>query len=322
MLVIRSKVNSMDFWITSRVTYNNVQFDRLTPWETFRHNRELIDREHQHHQTGNLTISAPPEITTVDAAREYWHDIVNRLHIILAFAHGHDVPIHEMKVYSVDSLKATVIADEWEAMWLGKSGTSSSNVHSHGLQAFLETAMPLISDKKFNKQTKTMLAITYYNSAINNSFLETKFILLWMGLESMANAFYENNSTDLGVSRQEWKHIKDFCKDYLSLVGKANLYTNLVQDIAFLRQGKTKDRIDKMFNDKKYNLGEYYEFINGVYDDIRNPLFHGETIEWIDKTATVFNLERLMEKIILKSLNFYDNDFVAHAIKQANLSAR
>jgi hypothetical protein len=322
MLVVRSKIYSMDFWMADKITYKNIEFQRLSPWDQFEENRKRIGREQAHYQTGTLKFSLASEVKTVNAARDSWRELVNRLHLLLPFAHGHDVPIHEMMIYETNAQVETLIAHETESMGFGKAGASSTNVYSHGLEAFLNTTMPLICDEDFNGKTNAPLALMYYNGARGNSFLEIKSIMLWMGLEAMANTFYDGNPDELRVSKRDWKAIRNFCRDYLTMTGNQATYSNLLNDISFLRQGKTKDRIDHMLTSDSYRMREYVTEVHDIYDNIRNPLLHGRIVDWRANTQRVFKLQRLMEKILFKTLNFYDNDLIHYSIKDADLSAR
>jgi len=80
-----------------------------------------------------------------------------------------------------------------------------------------------------------------------------------------------------------------------------------------------------MFNDPTYDLDDYNQEISFIYDNMRVPLFHGRKIDWnaaYDPSEKMYRLKRILEKLIFKTLNFYDNDMIYYAIKEEDLSAR
>ena len=223
MFRVKSKVYSMDFWLTPKIILDNVCFERAGTWIEYKEIREKIRKDHVHYQTGWLTIDVPNDFKTIDKAKEYANDLIDKLHLLLFFAHGHDVPIHELIIYEVTNDHEVLKSHEVGSIWTGKPGASSLNVYSHGLSAFLEKALPLI---------KYMLA------------------------------------------------------------------------------------------DPKYQMQQYGPDVERMYEKIRVRLFHGGSVDWTTYAHDAFRLKRLMEKVIFKTLNFYDNDLIHYAIKEDDLLAR
>jgi len=286
--------------------------------------RKKIQEERRHYQTGMLTIEIPISMRTIPEAKEYSLDLIWKLRILLSFAHRHDVPIHELMLYEVSDSQEDLREHEIGVIWVGKPGASSLNVR-YGLDKFLATAMPLISLSDFISRTNALLAISYYNLAMNLDFTEVKFLLWWLGLEAMANAHYENNQQDMVLTRDEWNALKDQCRQFLVEIGKEAVFSDLLARVSFLREGTIKERIDYMLRNPAYHMEQYSEEVASVYEKMRVPLFHGREIDWISDT-TLFEkahrVERLLEKLILKTLAFYDNNMIYHAIKEDDLSAR
>jgi len=285
MFRVKSKVYSMDFWSTSKIILDNVCFERAGTWREYKEIREKIRKDHVHYQTGWLTIDVPNDFETIDKAKEYANDLIDKLHLLLFFAHGHDVPIHELIIYEVTNDHEVLKNHEVGSIWTGKPGASSLNVYSHGLSAFLEKALPLINNGDFVSKTNIVLAMRYYNLAISINFVEIMFMLLWPGLEAMANAFYRNNPPS-----SEIKGIKE--------------------------------KIKYMLADPKYQMQQYGPDVERMYEKIRVRLFHGGSVDWTTYAYDVFRLKRLMEKVIFKTFNFYDNDLIHYAIKKDDLLAR
>lgn len=277
----------MDFWGIPKIALDNdnILFERLGTWKEYNEIREKIRKEHVHYQTGWLTINVPPEIKDVDDAKKYSYDLIDKLHLMLSFAHGHDVPIHELIIYEVSINQEILKTHEISSIWTGKAYPNSLNVYSHGLKAFLETASPLLSDDNFVSKTKVVLAMRYYNVATSFDFVEIMFMLLWPGLEAMANAFYKKNPPSQSIKG-------------------------------------IKEKISYMLKSPEYQMDQYIDDVKRMYDDIRVRLFHGGSVDWRKHFSDVLKLKRLMEKVIFKTLNFYDNDLIYHAIKEDDLLAR
>lgn len=309
----------MDFWGIDSISVNGFKIERIASWDEYKKNRDKIGKEETHYQTGWLTIDIPPEKESIEEARAFSVDLANKLHLLLPFSHGHDVPISEFMFYKITDGQEILVGHEIDSIWTGKPGNSSQNVYSHGLNNFLNLAMPLISDPEFNGKTNVALAMLYYNLARNSKFLESQFMALWLGLEAMANVFYDSAPTDLVLSQEDWNGLKTVCKEYLERRGKGGVYSDLLQDISVLRRGTMKERIAYMLQDSKYQMQQYVAEIARMYDNVRVPFFHGRSVDWASNYDTVFRLERLMEKIIFKTLNFF-NDDVNLAIRDADLS--
>ena len=312
----------MDFFATDTVSYSNIRFERIGTWEEYRTIRQRISRERTHHQTGELTIENPADVRTIDQAREYSLNLIENLHLLLAFSHGHDVPIHELMFYEVSDNQQILRGHEISSIWTGKPGAHSLNVRADGLNQFLMTTMPLLLDEGFVSETGIVEAITHYNFATNVNFLDIKFAVLWLGLEAMANAFYENSPEDLILTRPEWNSLRNRCREYLAEINKENVFEELLQRISVLRRGTIKERIDYMLRSTSYQMQQYSSEVATMYDEIRVPFFHGRRIDWAAKSEKVPRLKRLMEKLIFKTLNFYENNLIHYAIREDDLSRR
>lgn len=312
----------MDFFATDTISYNNIRLERIGTWKEYTKSRKRITKERTHHQTGELAIETPARIRTIDQAREYSLSLIEKLHLLLSLSHGHDVPIHELMFYEVSDSQQVLKGREISSIWTGKPGAYSLNVRAHGLNDFLNTAMPLLSNEDFVSETGIVKAIIDYNFATNFNFLDIKFSVLWLGLEAMANAFYENSPENLVLTRTEWNSLKSRCREYLAEIGKENIYTELLERISFLRRGTIKERIDYMLRSPNYQMQQYSSEVATMYDEMRVPFFHGRGIDWATKSEKVPRLKRLMEKLIFKTLHFYDNDLIHYAIKENDLSKR
>jgi hypothetical protein len=320
MIKVKSNVYDLDFWMLDKVSWNNISIDRLGSREEYKVTREKITKEKRHYQTGILTINVPPEKTTIDEARAYSEAIISKLHLLLAFSHGYDIPITGLSFYEVNAETENLIGQETNSIWVGRVGANSMNVMSYGLDRIFKTAMPLLLDDTFNEKHNINLALTYYNAARNNDFIDMQFIVSWLGLEAMANAFYKDNPADLVLTREEWGNIKRLCEEYLTSIGKKNVYDSLLKDISFLRRGTMKEKIAYLLSHDSYQMSQYIGEVDAIYTNIRVPIIHGRDVDWKVNLNSVFRLRRVMEKLILKTLGFYDNDFIHYSIKDVDLS--
>ena len=222
--------------------------------------------------------------------------------------------------YEVTDNQEKLVGHENDTIWTGKASASSENIYSFGLGNFVNATMPLISNPTFVAENNVKLAMQYYTMSRNIGFIETQFMAFWFGLEAMANAFYEKEPTDLAITKADWNGLKAVCKKYLQEIGKPQVFDDLLRDISFLRRGTMKDKIDWMLQHLNYQMQMYTPEISAIYDEIRVPFVHGRNVDWSSNFDKVFHLRRIMEKIILKTLNFYDRDEVNYAIKDADLS--
>lgn len=310
----------MDFWGIDSVSCPSFKIERNGSWDEYKKIREKIEKERTHYQTGWLTIEIPPEKESTEDARAFSIELINKLHLLLPFSHGHDVPINEFMFYKVVDGQEVLVGHEIDSIWSGKTGGSSQNVYSYGLNNFLNTAIPLVSNTDFNTSTNVSLALLYYNLSRNSNFLESQFMALWLALEAMANVFYNSVPTDLVLSKENWNELKGMCKVYLQSVGKESVYADLLRDISVLRRGTMKEKIAYMLQHAKYQMQQYTTEIADMYDNVRVPFFHGRSVDWSSNYHTVFHLRRLMEKVIFKTFGFFDNEYVHYAIKDDDLS--
>jgi hypothetical protein len=133
---VRANVYDFDFWALNKVSWNNVTIEKVGLQGEYKSIRDSITKEGKHYQTGFLTIEVPPEKKTIEEAKVYSEGIISKLHVILAFAHGYDIPISGLKFYEVNAEGEELIGQENSIIWVGRTGANSSNVMSGGLDPF------------------------------------------------------------------------------------------------------------------------------------------------------------------------------------------
>jgi hypothetical protein len=313
----------MDFFNISSVSCDNFRIERFGSSSEYHEIRKKISTEKRHYQTGELTIDIPRTIETIEEAKEYSLNLISKLRLLLSFSHGHDVPIHELMFYRVKDNQQEQIGHERHAMWFGTPGSSSFHVLPGDLNQFLQIAMPLLNDETYVSKTGIKTALNYYNAALTNPiFMEIRFTLFWLSLEAMANAYYENNTRDEIITRAEWKNLKKECELYLMKIGKVEVYEKFLAKISLLRRGTIKEKIDALLSNRKYQMQQYSSEIRTMYDEMRVPFFHGQVIDWAIYSGKIPRLERVLEKLIFKTLDFYENKPINNVIKDDDLSAR
>lgn len=314
----------MDFWLDDQIICANVKFNRIGTRKEYKEIRSKITKERRHYQTGLMTIEIPAHINTIEEAKKYAMDLIDKFDLVLSFAHKHDVPIHELLIYEVEKGKEIKRSREIHSIRMGKAGAICHNLH-YGLEKFLNSAIPLLNDANFVSDTNIRNAMLWYNYSQDFNLIDIRFQCLWLALELMSNTYYERNPKDLVLNRTEWKTFKVRCKKFLKDIGKEKVFNDLLANISFLRQGTIKERIYYLLKDDKYKMERYYPEVQFIYDNMRVPIFHGKGIDWnaaFNPFEKVYKLERLLEKLIFKTLSFYDNDMIHYRIKDDDLSKR
>lgn len=323
MIRVKSKVYSMDFFNAPTISALNVKFERVGTFKEYYDLRQKISYEKKHYQTGMLSIDVPQKFKTIDQAKKYAYDLIFKLRILLSLCHDHDVPINEFIFFNTNTTGEEEIGHEFYANYFGEAGSSTSFfVRPNNIGRFLELSLNLLDDNEYVNNTEVRSALIFYNLSSHSLFLEIEFSLLWMSLESLANAYYDHNKVNEIITKDEWLELKNRCRAYLNEIGKKEVYNSLLNNISVLRRGTIKERIEALFSDQKYHMMQYFEDVRNMYDNIRVPFFHGRIVDWANYTNEVHRLRRLIQKLLFKTLNFYENEPIEPVIKDPDLSAR
>lgn len=321
-MLVRAKIFSMDFWALRSFTHNNVKIERYGTFDEYEKARDCIHKENQHAQTGILTINIPDEME--EKIEDYANSIITNLWLLLSLAHDHDVPIQGLWFFDVENGKEIEKGFKISAMRTGKPGKGICwNLH-YGLDKFIQKTMPLLEDKTFVSKTNIKHAIGWYNEAQNTNIFEFRFTSLWIAMEGLANTYDRNNPGKPLLERREWKAMKKVLTTFLKHIGKQQIISSILKRFKFLRERHIEDKICRLLNDKKYGLDQYCGELRRL-NTIRNDILHARRVDLHSKPSP-FDLEhrlkRLLQKIIFKTLDFYDNDMIYHSIKDENLDRR
>lgn len=320
MIIARSRIFNMDFFGKPKFVYENIKIERIKDKDEYWRRREIIKDKNIPQHTGMVTIEIPREIESLEQATDYAKKNLDNLWILLSFAHEHQVFWHGLEIVEVNE-KETVLRSEYAAIWMGKTGYFCAHMYAIYLEEFLKYAMPLLEDEKFVSRTNIRQALLLYNLAQNFTFIEVRFQLFWMALEGMANAYTKIKPVESTFTEKEWSGFKKVLEDYLDKIGKRETLSEVIRHFSFIREPFAKDRINNLL--RRYGLAQYSNEI-GSFLDIRRALFHGRSVDipTHDFSIAVRKLEGLLEKVLFKFLNFYDNEMIHHSIKSEDLLAR
>lgn len=311
----------MDFWILRAFTYNNVKIERLGTFEDYEKAREQIRKTDQHVHTGLLTIDIPDEMD--EKVEDYANSIITNLWMLLSFAHGHDVPIQGLWFFEVENGKEIQKGYKISAMRMGQPGKGICWHLQYGLDKFVQKAMPLLENETFVSETNIKHAIGWYNEAQNTNLFEFRFMSLWMAMEGLANTYDRRKPGKSFLTREEWRKMKALLVDFLRQVGRKQDAFTVFQRLKFLRERHIEEKICRLL-DEKYGMRQYCDEIPRL-NKMRNDILHARRINLHLKPSPFdleHRLERLLEKIIFKTLDFYDTDMIYHSIKDENLDRR
>jgi len=239
--------------------------------------------------------------------------------ILLSFAHGHHVPFGTTLI----CYEGVGPNRKWSSTrgFMGRFGTPGIrplNIVGSGIEAFLKNCFPLIRDSGFVERTQLKTAMIWYNQVeCFESVFQTQFAFLWTALEILAGAYADcRNNLEL----QSANRIDEIRARFSRLLEEMN-----VQQIDSWVAKITKwtlaiDRAKELL--KKYGLSQYEDELRPLYD-LRNAIVHGRSVqvnkENIDKR---FKLRKIIEKLILTMLQFYDRkDLIHSGITNENLLA-
>lgn len=317
---VEARIYSMKFW-GNGFRHENVDFIPLEGWMNL---YEKGQKENVHYQTGLVKIRIPEEITDPIKAIEYSEKLMEDYSRLLSFALGHDVFFHEFTCNKITHSKTEQETKRLSSISIGVVRGIGGTIHPLSVAKFLEEAIPIIRSKDTVDKTGILRAINLFNAAINSKYMETKYFLLWSSLEILANAHAKVDDSDYIFSEKEWKELdvenefKDFVKDILK-ISDPSKRGRLYGKVRSLRRTSISDSISKLL--ENHGLGQYKSETDKLRE-IRNDLVHGNNISYTELPYACRKLTKLLGKLILKILNFYEDALVHSSIKRDNLLAR
>lgn len=269
----------------------------------------------KHTVTAIAIISIPVSITKPEDAMSYAKKYLEHYERLLSFAQGHDIFFYNYRCVEQyeNGKRKTVLSIPFEARLLGKPTGSKIVID---LQEYLDIAIPLMQDAKYSEKTGIKQALIFYNQATSIDALELKMALYFLGIETLTNAYYASNkikSKELEplFDSMTWQAIFQAAKTALKTLDVSQTLTQ--EFLGKLGQLNTKsapslsteERIKALC--EALGLKRYVEI--DAMTDMRNDVLHGQPPKrnYGDLTAidVLQAAERLLEKLILKQLNYY-----------------
>ncbi|MBA7653337.1 hypothetical protein ES703_61185 [subsurface metagenome] len=333
MQVVKAKVFNMDFRMEG-FKRDNVEF---RPLENYREIERKIRKEKRHYQTGVVTVEIPKEKRVPNLAIEYAVSLLDKYSVLLRFAHNHDVFFDEFDYCSkcirarADKYPKPEEGYVWEQKELfgrrvGKATGLGANIHPRGIQEFFSTAMPKIQDEKFIEETGIYWALLWYNEAIafDLNVVEIRFPALWIALEILANSYTKTNPRDFIITEEKWRELKErFSETCRELNIPRDKMSKLQNALGYARSGWIVDKVNYLL--QAYGFSQYTPEIPPL-SRMRNDILHGRRLNYKSKPSPIDRmrkLERLLVKLILKILDFYDRtDLIPASILEDDLLAK
>jgi len=322
MLMVEAEVYSMDFWREEAFAHENVEF---RPIEGYREIREQIRTEKVHLQTGVATVRIPNHITNSEEAIQYAISLLGKYATLLRFALNHDVVFGECVCYELVGGERKQRQKTFLSLRVGKA-TGGANIYPWGLKEFISIVMPLIQDEKFINETGIYQTLLWYNEAVvfGPNVIEIRFPTLWIALEILANSHAKTNPKVFVLTENEWRELMEQFSEILEKLkisgGKAN---KLLGAMGNIKSGPIVDKINYFL--EECGFPQYCSEIPGL-NKLRNDILHGRHLNYNSKPSPIDQmqkLERLLTKLILKVLNFYDRaDLIHISIPKDELLAR
>ena len=309
-MIVRGNVYALDMWMTNEIDAYNVRIVRV---EEFHEVKERIRKEGRLYKTAEILVDASGATRPEDAVA-YADKELQDYSTLISFSQGHDVPIGDLSCERVIR------------PLMGRTGRPEGAIiiDSSGLSDFLTTALPLVRDTGYSSRTGIVRAIHFYNAAVNLEYavVEMQQPLYFAGLEILANAHYSVKPKSFVLDEQTWDSFqvdlgKMFDQKPIYLPAKNRVFGS----VGFAR-ASISDKIENLAS--SLGLPDYTAEIAAIVK-MRNDILHGRTIstnyEENQITDTLLKSRRLLEKMILKLLDFYDRDHVHGAFSADDLRA-
>lgn len=193
---------------------------------------------------------------------------------------------------------------------------------------FLTIAVPILRNEALTKKTSIDHALIAFTEVKNYALpLELKVALYFMGIETLANAYWstlrKSSRTSAFFDNTIWCELHDILE--MQLEEREIEQTNqdkFLNIFRKLRDPPIREKIQLLCESN--GLLNYSSQIKAI-NDMRNAFAHGRTTELeyggLQIGLVAMCAERLLAKLILKSLNFYDSPAVHPSFKADDLLA-
>ncbi len=317
IVVVKAEIFNMDFWMMNKgFKHENVEF---TPLENFREIRE--ERKKSHRQTGLVTVDNL-DFNDPDEAFEYIFPFLEDYALLLSFAYGYHVFFNNFSFYEKIDDELKFVKSKSPTMRVGKP-TGGGPIDLYGIRDFIVATIPLIKNDEFVKKTGIKWALIWYNGAnIFSNVTEIKLFSFWVCLEILSNSFVDSNNKEF-FPKEKWDLLQNRIRELMEneLKFDEEIVNKSINLVGLMRQGSTKERINCLL--ENYDFEMYIENIK-IFNTIRNDISHGRQLNYElepNPHEEMLKIDRLLSKLILKTLNFYDQRCVHSSIHSENLRA-
>lgn len=324
---VETNVYNMRFWRWG-FKHENVRF---IPKPNHRDIRTQARKDKKHAVTGKAVISVPKEIENPDKAIDYTEDLLKDYELLLIFIHCHDVffnyyTCYEKKIESREKKK-----EKMNTIITRKPPIISPIIYDFGIGDFIQKNIPLIQDDEFVNKTGIKWSLLWMNEALNlyRVPIEIKFATFFVSLEILANTYARENekehlltSDEYDLIEEDIEALKDKLKELLDNKKiDPSKRDHVFSNVGSINRKPIREKISELLN--HYNIVGYEGDVKH-FNDFRNDIFHGKELKMKSKKKVdlLFKIERLLQKIILSILDYYDSRNVHTVIRKQNLLAR
>jgi hypothetical protein len=246
----------------------------------------------------------------LDRAVELTKEILYDHSVLLTFAHGYHVAFGPALIcyegIGTNRRQSSIRGFMWR---FGIPGIRPLNIFPEGIETYLRHCVPLMRNMEFLKKTQVKRAMIWYNSVeCFESVFETHFAFLWTALEILAGAHAEcENNLEL----QSASMISEIRAEFSKLLEELNVcqIDSWVRKLS--KYTLAIDRANELL--RKYGLSQYEHELGPLYK-LRNDIVHGHSFQISKEEVNKrFKLRRIIEKLILKILGFYDRRNCIHS---------
>jgi hypothetical protein len=333
-------------------THDNIEF---IPYADYKERYEKIKDEKIFCPTGKAKISLLAENCNeaIDKAKISLSDYGR----LLTFAQDHDVFFHHFKCYEVNNGNRDKKSGLRSAVVGVEKPYAMSKIHPEGIGEFIKTAIPLIRDKGYVEETGIDRAISWFIVANQRhlKIVPTAYPIFWIVLEMLANVHAKAAEKEFitsddaftiiknkGISfstnittkknKDEWEIIDEEKKttyivrkenETLNIYLKLNkkIRKKLKANLGCIKRMPIEHKIGTLL--KQYGLEQYNLEIT-EFKKFRDDIIHSNDLSSYAFKEQIENekkLKRLLEKLMLLMLHFYDNRFVLSSKRLDDLLA-
>lgn len=314
MLEVRANVFNLYIPKDESIKHDRLVINRLPNYfEKFGHfdSPQTVSEDHSN-ATATCVIDVPSEIASPEDATRYAQDYVRPYSRLLSFAQDHDVFFYSFKCFKPDT--SDPLYTTLSSIHVGKS-KGAAIIDS--LPEFLNVAIPILRNESIAKKSTIDHALIAFNEVSNYDLpLELKVSLYFVGIETLANGYWSGLSKDARKTSffetPIWALLRKKIDEHLvSMKIEKSIHDAFLSAFCEVKDPPIRDKIQLLC--ESFNLKNYASQIRAV-NLMRNAFAHGNTTEseygGMQIGLVAMCAERLLAKLILKSLKFYDSPAV------------